>query len=176
MHSFILKLNYICIAWPFTQFQECLLELLGRGEKETNACWLAFLDGLRSKIMLARAVWWLRLPSNPAKEVGRGSPLLYWGLRLGRTKPGMAWIGVVLVYWLVILGLMTTTGSVKISFISWYGHVTSHFMTTAAYNEKSTFNCHYKSRIICIEKQEGAHSCADKKQSGVQCGCSTCLK
>lgn len=49
---------------------------------------------------------------------------------------------------------MTTTGSVRISFISWYGHVTSHFMTTPTYNENSTFNCHYKSRIICIEKQE----------------------
>lgn len=140
---------------------KCLLTcLLGWDEEQKNACRLTAEASLKPH---------KTVQSNPKgrnmeerdRQVGRGNPLLYWGLDWGGT---------------CLMTCNTWLTTARISFISWCGHVTSCFMTTLAYNGNSTFNCGYKSGIICVGEQEEAHSPADKKQSGVQCGCSSCLK
>lgn len=104
MHNFTLKLNYICSCLAIHPVSRMLL---GRGEEQTNACWLACLDGMRSKRMLAGAGWRLRLPSNPTKqcraiqraeirrrEIGRwGEAVPYFIEAWGWEAPSLEWLG-----------------------------------------------------------------------------------
>lgn len=75
-----------------------------------------------------------------------------WSSGLGRTKPGVAWIGIDTCLMISNSQLMSAEGSTRIAVVCHCSHVTFHFMTSQTYDSNFGPNCSCKSTIIGIKK------------------------